>query len=83
MDKLKAVEDAIAEILDDHRVTPEGDGYRVRRDDGEEYLALPTGVVDGDWAVFFGDRPGRRVPEGGLRCSTSSSAQHAVYWALL
>jgi hypothetical protein len=82
MDRLQAVEDAIADLIYDERVTKEGAGYRVVNIEGGEFLVLPVGN-SGDGAVFFGSStPDNPRPWNGLQGSTSSDVAHAVYWAM-
>ncbi len=66
----------------DERVTPTGDGYRVRRADGDEYLVMPLPRSQ-DWAVYFGTSTIENPrPEHGLAGSRRATPQEAVAWAL-
>lgn len=71
-------------ILEDPRVTPTGDGYRVTRDDNTVLTVMPTGSVDSaDWAVYFdGSTIEAPRPDGGIKGSLSGSSAAAIEWAL-
>lgn len=84
MDKLAALKTAIDEILDDRRVTADGDTYRTQSDDGAVFTVHRHHGSDNDWRVYFPEStPGDEKPRDGVGYRSFPTPQAAVAWALL
>jgi hypothetical protein len=72
----------MSDILNDPRVTPAGDGFKVARDDGTTLTVMPIAHNEGWSAYFSGSTVEDPRPHYGIPGSLSATSAAAVEWAL-